>query len=216
MHNAAALKAEIAGIEAALDARYRDETYREVRSRGTDELRAEKYRLMDLLDALTARPADGIYRTVDQLEACGSYAWPGGYPLAFYPCDRHGDMAGVVLCLDCAKSSLEDDDDFGILAEVEDSDQQYYGGVTCDGCGDPVVEPDCPECGDSLFDGTALMHADDVDASLLHRRCAAEMVGRHAVRKPGIGIEIAACRNGDYHTWRAPWYAPVGTVYSYR
>lgn len=233
MGKATDLKAEIAAIDTKLTELTGQDGWRGAYAVAARHLRERRDALQDTLDELTERPDDGIYRTVDQLEGCGSFAWPGGYPLGFYPCDRFGDPAGVVLCLDCAKASLEDDNDFGILAEVEDGGQQYYGGVTCDGCGDPIVEPICPECGDSLFDGTALMHADTVDASLLHRHCAAAMVyrslrasvndgtehpsdirGPHAVRRPGLGIEIIAepgC------TWSsAPWYAPVGTIYRYR
>jgi hypothetical protein len=155
-------------------------------------------------------------RTLADLNESSPYAWPGGCPVAFY------DHSGVVLCYDCLETELfaEVDEEYdGTMttfeSNVEDGDQQYYGGIMCDSCNQFIVEPVCPECGDELYDGSALLHADNVDASLMHRRCAVQLIaGRgscgYAVRVPGVGVNIAA----DSGT-HSPWYAPSGTVYRY-
>lgn len=177
---------------------------------------------------------DGLIRTVARLEKVGSYAFPGGYPLVFFPPD-----GSVQLCFDCAKTVLEDGDG-PVDYQVEDSDQAYYGGTLCDGCGAAIVDALCPECADELFDGSRILHADNVDASMIHARCAAKMVVQYcddmatesqlahtnpartdhywravstnprARRIPGIGVEIVDSEYG-----RA-WYARPGTIYSYR
>jgi hypothetical protein len=165
-------------------------------------------------------------RTLADLNESSSYAWPGGYPVAFY------DHSGGILCYDCVEAELfaEVDADYdGTIttfeSSVEDGDQQYYGGVMCDGCNEYIVPPCCPDCGDELYDGSALLHADNVDASLMHRRCAAKLVCEPGIepyrggakRLPGIGIGIVATKDTEYG-WDngAPWYAPVGTIYSYK
>lgn len=154
--------------------------------------------------------------TVTELEETGLYAWPGGYPLVFFGQD------GTLLCQGCARTDLENGDG-PIDVQVEDGGQRFYGGVQCGACGETIVEAECPECMDALFDGTPLMHADNVDASLMHTRCAAKLVqdgmqetrengnvygyGKTlATRIPGVGITIT----------QKAWYANVGTVYQYR
>jgi hypothetical protein len=162
-------------------------------------------------------------RTLADLHESSPYAWPGGYPVAFY------DRSGGILCYDCAESELfsaeeMSDDDFtyddGLTfhAEVENGDQQFYGGVMCDGCNEYIVEAQCPECSDPLFDGTAILHADNVDASMIHRRCAAKMVCDGAAQRvPGQGVKIVPQHELEYG-WNdgAPWFAKSGTIYAYR
>jgi hypothetical protein len=153
----------------------------------------------------------GLLYTVAQLEKSGAYAWPGGYPVAFYP-----PGGGSALCFDCAKTDLENGDG-PLMAQVEDGDGQYYGGVTCDGCGSYIVEPMCPECGDELFDGTPLVSADNVDAAFMHTRCAAKLVcERKAARIPGKGVRILPQYPVKYG-WDdgSPWYARANTLYKY-
>lgn len=160
-------------------------------------------------------------RTLADLHESSPYAWPGGYPVAFY--SERGDTLCYV-CLEKELANAEDasDDDFTYdvdtyHAEIEDGDQSAYGGVMCDACQKYIVEPTCPECGDDLIDGTSLLYADNVDASLMHRRCAAQLVTEcKAKRVPGVGVQIVATKEPEYG-WDdgTPWYARVGTVYSY-
>lgn len=173
--------------------------------------------------------SDGLIRTVARLEKTGRYAWPGGYPLVFFPPD-----GGCFLCFDCAKETLENDDG-PINYAVEDSDSQYYGGIHCDGCNAEIVAAFCPECMDELADKKRLF-AENVDASqlcfdcavaLVRRHCRAiknepwehpsDMRGPHARRIPGVGIEILPTKEKEYG-WDdgAPWYAKSGTIYRYR
>lgn len=163
-----------------------------------------------------------IIKTVADLEASGRYAFPGGYPVVYYPVDEHGQSDDTQVCFDCAKRDLKDASAYsdgqnaGFDRYVEQGDQQYYGGLTCDQCSQYIVEPACPECGDELFDGSRLLHADNVDASLLHLHCAAQLLaGRgecgSAERIPGVGIKVSTA--GGVHS---PWYAPAGTIYRYR
>ncbi len=157
-----------------------------------------------------------IISTVDQLDACGSYAWPGGYPIVFYPVDEYGSSHGDVLCFACARDTLAEpvEDDAGVIAEIESGDQQCYGGVTCDQCYQFIVEAVCPECLDA-FDDKPRLYATSVDAHTICQSCAAKLVCGHvfsggARRLPGIGIEIT--HGGGVHS---PWYAPAGTIYRY-
>lgn len=159
-----------------------------------------------------------VIRTVEELEECGPYAWPGGYPLAFYPVNKYGDGGDVVLCYEHALQALADPDEYsdglnyGFVPEIIDADQLAYGSVKCDVDYQYIAPPQCPECGDELYDGSRLMHADNVDASLIHLRCAVELVGHEvACRVPGKGVVIV--NNEDKY---GPWYAPVGTVYTYK
>lgn len=176
--------------------------------------------------------SDGLIRTVARLDKTGRYAWPGGYALVFYPPD-----GGVTLCFDCAKETLQNDD--GPLDyNVEDGDQQFYGGTYCDACSAVIVESCCPECGDELADKPRLF-ADNVDAAELCQRCAAKMViqalddaasdeemaaclpdyhdsyyrnvatNPRAKRIPGVGIELIDSQYGS------AWYARPGTIYRY-
>jgi hypothetical protein len=173
--------------------------------------------------------SDGLIRTVARL-AKSEFCY-GGYPMAFYPPD-----GGCVLCFDCAKSDLENGDNL-VRAECEDSDSRYYGGIHCDGCNAEIVAACCPECGDELADKKRLF-AENVDASQLCFDCAVRLVrhhylaiknepwehpmdmrGPHAIRIPGIGIEIVPTpehvRSGAWDDG-TPWYASSGTIYRYR
>lgn len=162
--------------------------------------------------ACAATERDHIIRTPERLDKGGPRAWPGGYPLAFMPVGKHGDNGGIVLCFDCARETLaqivdtsEDaigTDHIGIMAELEDSDTASYGGLVCD-CGAWIVEPECPDCGDSLlasrpedapethsnglpaYSYVPSLRADNVDASQLCRNCAAHAVYRHRLAHCG-------------------------------
>lgn len=153
--------------------------------------------------------SDGLIRTVARLEAQGRYAWPGGYPLVFIPADESG-----LLCFNCAKTDLENGDG-PIACQVEDSDQKFYGGVTCDGCGDEIVEAECPECMNPLHDATPLLYADNVDASMIHASCARKLVAALVDAEEGNQYEgrAALLPYGGIVIVQAPWYAPTGTKY---
>jgi hypothetical protein len=153
-----------------------------------------------------------MIRTITDLEESGRCAWPGGYPIVYL------DRDNAQLCFDCAKrdleSAAEDGESIELDSYVEQGDQQFYGGVYCDGCNAAIVEPCCPECHNELEDKPRLF-ADNVDASQLCLHCAAQLVGWRtfegaAERIPGVGIRIL---KGDMHS---PWYAPAGTIYKYR
>jgi hypothetical protein len=103
-------------------------------------------------------------------ESLPAYAWPGGYPLAYYPCtysppfdkilndgtpyhaDEHAETVGDVLCPDCAAADLhadDPDDDMCFIAliveEVSDSN------LTCDQCSAVIAYQNyCHDCGESV------------------------------------------------------------------
>lgn len=187
-----------------------------------------------------------MYTTVAELDECGRYAWPGGYPLEFFAVDEHGDNGGVVMCFDCARETLlmaergeEYSDGLTRIDAQICEEQQYYGGVTCDACYRYVIDPVCPECGDEFGDKPRLQ-ADNVDALWVCRTCAAKMVVQ-ACDDAATEDQLANCLPERSPQWyraiatnpRAkrlpgvgiqiidspygvPWYANVGTIYRYR
>jgi hypothetical protein len=66
------------------------------------------------------------------------YAWPGGYPLAYYPLSDRGDLDGSVLCPGCAKTEYDawEPDEWNpapptFHAEIE---EEVHDNIWCDGC----------------------------------------------------------------------------------
>lgn len=182
-----------------------------------------------------------MIHTLHALKETGPYAWPGGYPLAFYLAG-----AGIVLCHDCATEALTEavrDDvtqfvetgkrgktarELQLTAEIVDSDQLAYGGVACE-CGAWIGEPVCPECGDELVDASQdrsaglsvpVLHCETADAVWLCQHCAAKLVANGQARRlPGVGIEILATVPEADRAYRwddgTPWYSRAGAVYEY-
>lgn len=189
--------------------------------------------------------------SVAELDSCWGY---GGYPLAFWPVTERGrECPGVLLCRDCVRSDLEmmaepdgdiGSDTIGFDCTVEDGDSKYCGGVTCE-CGEFIVEPCCPECGDKLAEKSALLFSDTREETPICFDCAVAMVkrslyasmpnarpsdvyGTMAHRIMG-GIRIVdspatVTATSHAYGWQesrqslaygTPWYARAGTVYRY-
>jgi hypothetical protein len=77
--------------------------------------------------------------------ALDPFAWPGGYPILYYPKSAR-DLTGDVLCATCAEEWRDKGDTpYGLARDV------FYEGPpeTCDGCGVEVEsaygDPDAPE-----------------------------------------------------------------------
>lgn len=169
------------------------------------------------------------FKQQTKVDEVGYAAWPGGYPLVFFHM-QNGDNGGCLFCHDCALAIAKEIDageETGkIDYDIENGDQAYYGGVTCDGCGEYIVEASCPECMNEFSDmknPRAVLTADNVDAVWLCLKCAAKLVtscenGKpQAKRIPGIGIEILATQEPKYGWDKGtPWYAPAGTIYRYK
>jgi hypothetical protein len=196
-------------------------------ARETEKSTEEYFRDIQELKSLLAYLLQ--FKEQTKVDEIGYAAWPGGYPLVFFHM-QYGDNGGCCFCHDCALEIAKEIDagetDGTIDYDVENGDQAYYGGVTCDGCGEYIVEASCPECMNEfkdMKDPRAVLTADNVDAAWLCRSCAAKLVtscenGKpQAKRIPGIGIEILATKETE-HGWDngTPWYASAGTVYRYK
>lgn len=70
-----------------------------------------------------------------------AYAWPGGYPMAYYPMGDYG-LTGDVLCADCARRELQDDKTARLIPECQDSYEgnDSYDHLTCDQCYTVIAE----------------------------------------------------------------------------
>ena len=97
-----------------------------------------------------------------------AYAWPGGYPIAYYPLDEYGSTTGGVLCPTCAAKEYADwlDDRAATLAGdfPEDApdmsehpkchaeiEQGVHSTIWCDGCSQPFIFQDwCDFCRESV------------------------------------------------------------------
>lgn len=127
--------------------------------------------------------------------AFSTYAWPGGYALAYYDFDD-----GSELCADCAREHYMDT---GIRLDgdtVGNSDRAHYGtGIWCDGCSAVIVEPHCAECGreeDHEHYASPTFLKDNGDG-LLCAHCMAEHVTNGHAMKTGLLT---------YQLDRDPWY----------
>jgi hypothetical protein len=93
-----------------------------------------------------------------------SFAWPGGYPIAYY-ISEHNQLTGDVLCADCAKEEVIDNRG-SVYTDI------YYEGPAeyCAGCnreiesayGDPDAEeePRCTCYGINVHDSTCPLWED--------------------------------------------------------
>jgi hypothetical protein len=95
-------------------------------------------------------------------ESLPAYAWPGGYPLAYYPVDeRRGgtDLSGDVLCPECATAELHaaatsdldwERTDTGMHAECC-GNSDWESNLACDNCYRVIqYQTYCHECQESV------------------------------------------------------------------
>lgn len=81
-----------------------------------------------------------------------AYAWPGGYPIAYYPVDEHGCTVGDVICAGCANAEADAGFDYandaGFIAQIiEEAHNTEY----CDNCSDVIAYQNwCDFCQDSV------------------------------------------------------------------
>jgi hypothetical protein len=89
-------------------------------------------------------------------ESLPAYAWPGGYPLAYYPCTyraaEHAEMIGDVLCPDCATAELhadEPDESLCFISQIEEEVSE--SNLTCDNCNAVIAyQTYCHDCRESV------------------------------------------------------------------
>lgn len=84
----------------------------------------------------------------------GPYAWPGGYPLSYYPVNEHGSGDGVLICADCVNAELADPERTqpdGTAGYISSLEEEVHDTVTCDGCNEVIAYQNwCHECQDSV------------------------------------------------------------------
>jgi hypothetical protein len=101
---------------------------------------------------------DGVVHDIpreDMPPAFDWYAWPGGYPIAYYPLSDRGDLDGSVLCPGCAKTEYDawEPDDRNptpprFHAEIE---EEVHSTIWCDGCSQPFIyQTWCDFCQESV------------------------------------------------------------------
>lgn len=105
------------------------------------EIRADQRRInQDTLRygfgrTMTIGEINSYARTHAWQNAIPAYAWPGGYDVAYYP-EGEYDLIGDVLCAECARAYVKDNQDAKLFAQCEDG---YEGNdsadhLTCDDC----------------------------------------------------------------------------------
>jgi len=115
------------------------------------------------------------------------YAWPGGYPVAYYPENEDGDIVGDVVCADCRQQEWVEDQTTTAHAEIEE--EAYERALTCDGCACEIVPQQCRLCHDPIDE----LPYDQTDRELprfasdyyvAHGHCVARSVQDHRDAKP--------------------------------
>lgn len=88
------------------------------------------------------------YRNDVYAQVFAPYAWPGGYPIAYYVAQRHEGttislLSGDVLCHECARREVLENRG-AVCAEIE---HESESGIYCDDCGAEIAPPpDEEEC----------------------------------------------------------------------
>jgi hypothetical protein len=124
---------------------------------------------------------------VIDLDLFPAYAWPGGYTIAYYPMNAHGDLTGEVICAECARAEYrKDPEQQHHAAIVEDS--EHSTGLYCDGCNQPIIAAHCVDCSDDLKDVKEkgrLIFLDEAGEYFLCSHCLAQAVTRQRAHKTG-------------------------------
>lgn len=122
------------------------------------------------------------YPNADANTPLNRYAWPGGYPIAYYQTGdgESGAGAGDVLCATCAWEAITTDD-APMAGEV------YWEGA-------PVQ---CADCG-GLID-SAYGEPDDIDP-----QDSIDIYSPETDESPGVWSEGTIAEDVEGHSWFAP------------
>ena len=157
------------------------------------------------------------YPTADDCDF-SPYAWPGGYPVAYYPYQHPGDapsgyLVGDVLCADCAKAEWAADPNARFYPQFEE--EALERDIMCDNCHTIIVPQQCRLCFDSIHEPRWNRRTDPQlpifhgDYYVAHGECIAKAiaqvpkpyddpkptkVGKQAYLVPAAGHQIMTAR----------------------